>query len=534
MNIGEAQKIYIAKKNIDNYFLGRQNDVLRIQEELLNQTMITYNDDSISYKNLSDVNSMTGIKKIKISSFETTIPSNKFLNCTSLEEVTFGMFSALTTIENYAFNGCTNLNNITIPKNVTSIGSNTFNGVSNCDLHIKATTAENLQITNNDNYKNDDILNKNFKGGIFTIKFITMYSSIEFENYSNGPHGSDSNGYWYFHNKTDVIIGYDNDGNPITLEGSYFIPSNQGIQYPFSGIYIGNNELVPLSQAGYNLSLNPIFSNEIKIEMKKAMDKLDMIIEKKKNPDYENTKMKMQIYGLISVPMNLSSGYTLAAAGISSQYSGTFGDSLYAASGYFMMNNWAPEGDIRSDKYTTDTSKHNGVKNNYDIKYNNGNSSLYNIVIHELGHTLGIGNFWSSSGAPVFKYGIQYGVNDQGNQYEISSKKMYTGENAVREYKKYFSGYTNLAGLPIEDDGGTGTEGAHPEEGNEGSTSSDNRYYNGVYHPGLDKELMTGWIDKQGTTNNYDDVPLSRITIGFLDDLGFYVNYDECETYRGI
>ena len=506
MNIGEAQKIYIAKKNIDDYFLGRQNYVLRIQEELLNQTMITYNDDSISYKNLSDVNTMTGIKKIKISSFETKISSNKFLNCTSLQEVTFGMFSDLTTIEDNAFNGCTNLNNITIPKNVTSIGENAFNNVSNCDLHIKATTAENLQITNNNNYKNDDILNKNFKGGIFTIKFISMYSSIEFENYSNGPHGSDSNGYWYFHNKNDA------------LNGSYFIPSNQGIQYPFSGIYVGNNELVPIN--AYTLDRNPIFSNEIKIEMKKAMDKLDMIIEKKKNPDYENTKMKMQIYGLISVPMNLNDGYTLAAAGISSQYNGTFGDSLYAASGYFMMNSWCPEGDNRSNIYTTDTSKHNGVKNNYDIKYNNGNSSLYNIVIHELGHTLGIGNFWSSSGAPVFTYG--------------NNKKMYTGENAVREYKKYFSGYTNLAGLPIEDDGGTGTEGAHPEEGNEGTNSSDNRYYNGVYHPGLDKELMTGWIDKQGTTNNYDDVPLSRITIGFLDDLGFYVNYDECETYRGI
>ena len=68
----------------------------------------------------------------------------------------------------------------------------------------------------------------------------------------------------------------------------------------------------------------------------------------------------------------------------------------------------------------------------------------------------------------------------------------------------------------------------HPEEGSEGSISADNRYINGVFHPGLDTELMTGWAEVNA---EHMSVPLSRITIGFIEDLAFYVNYDESELY---
>ena len=42
---------------------------------------------------------------------------------------------------------------------------------------------------------------------------------------------------------------------------------------------------------------------------------------------------------------------------------------------------------------------------------------------------------------------------------------------------------------------------------------------------------MSGWIDSQLRTVS---IPLSRISIGFLEDLGFKVNYNESETYNNI
>ena len=39
---------------------------------------------------------------------------------------------------------------------------------------------------------------------------------------------------------------------------------------------------------------------------------------------------------------------------------------------------------------------------------------------------------------------------------------------------------------------------------------------------------MTGWAEVNA---EHISVPLSRITIGFIEDLAFYVNYDESEIY---
>ena len=43
------------------------------------------------------------------------------------------------------------------------------------------------------------------------------------------------------------------------------------------------------------------------------------------------------------------------------------------------------------------------------------------------------------------------------------------GTNAVHEYKSYYQAIggdsINLYGIPVEDDGGGGTAGGHPEEG---------------------------------------------------------------------
>ena len=45
-----------------------------------------------------------------------------------------------------------------------------------------------------------------------------------------------------------------------------------------------------------------------------------------------------------------------------------------------------------------------------------------------------------------------------------------------------------------------------------------NDYYNGKKYPGLNIELMTGWSD-----NTNEELPLSKITIGCCEDLGYSV-----------
>ena len=81
--------------------------------------------------------------------------------------------------------------------------------------------------------------------------------------------------------------------------------------------------------------------------------------------------------------------------------------------------------------------------------------------------------------------------------------------------------------IPVEDDGGGGTAGGHPEEGFENGQSQNNRYNDGILHPGLEHELMTGWAENSNSVSE----PFSRITIAMLEDMGFSVNYSVADSY---
>jgi hypothetical protein len=153
-----------------------------------------------------------------------------------------------------------------------------------------------------------------------------------------------------------------------------------------------------------------------------------------------------------------------------------------------------------------------------------GFSELYYVSLHEVGHLLGIGRFTLSenstiAGEPVVKY-VEDGVD----------KFYYTGQHAFQAYKDYLEplghNVAELSGIPTEDDGGQGTAHSHPEEGFLNGISVNDRLIGGVFHPGLEHELMAGWSEN----GNYN--PLSKISIGFLEDMGYEVNYDEAEPYN--
>ena len=77
---------------------------------------------------------------------------------------------------------------------------------------------------------------------------------------------------------------------------------------------------------------------------------------------------------------------------------------------------------------------------------------------------------------------IWYNRYDNNNLKETSNgTQWYIGSNAVREYNYYFTD-NSYDRIPIENNGGGGTANVHLEEGDEGTVSSNNRYYNGVLH----------------------------------------------------
>lgn len=139
----------------------------------------------------------------------------------------------------------------------------------------------------------------------------------------------------------------------------------------------------------------------------------------------------------------------------------------------------------------------------------------YSVVLHEMGHVLGIGTLWQANS--VSTYGAV------GNpMYDPTSADLGTmgGENVGK-----YTGRFALAGwnaefgradtfVPVEKGGGSGTEDAHWNEGDLGLAT-------GILSTatGLDfsRELMTGWAN--------DPMFVSRATLGSLEDLGFDVDY---------
>ena len=138
------------------------------------------------------------------------------------------------------------------------------------------------------------------------------------------------------------------------------------------------------------------------------------------------------------------------------------------------------------------------------------------ILVHEIGHALGIGSLWG-----FIPNVIEYNIENNLYLYKYENSK------AINEYKRYFGDHLEF--IPLENNGIPGQIHVHPEEGEEIGVSSNNIYINGVLYPGLDKELMTGWLDDE---DSHTFIPsLSRITLGFLEDIGFDVNYDNADEY---
>jgi hypothetical protein len=118
------------------------------------------------------------------------------------------------------------------------------------------------------------------------------------------------------------------------------------------------------------------------------------------------------------------------------------------------------------------------------------NGTLLSVILHEMGHVLGIGTLWIPKG-------LLAGAN--------TNNPIFVGAQATAAYNSIFG--TNAIGVPVENMGGPGTALSHWSESV------------------LTNELMTGFLGP-GTVN-----PLSRITIGSLADIGYTVNFAAADVY---
>ncbi len=113
--------------------------------------------------------------------------------------------------------------------------------------------------------------------------------------------------------------------------------------------------------------------------------------------------------------------------------------------------------------------------------------TLGDVILHEMGHVLGLGTLWQSRG-------LVSGLN-------------YTGAAAVAAYRSV-TGNNSLTSVPLESTGGSGTRGSHWSEAT------------------FDRELMTGYAESA------PPMPISIVTVGGLADLGYGVNYGAADAFR--
>jgi len=99
-----------------------------------NLTTITFEKGSqLEYIGEYAFSGCTSLENIIIPSSVITIDYHAFSSCTSLKSVTFEEGSSLQTIGSSAFSGCTSLESITIPNSVTSIGGYTFSSCTSLE-----------------------------------------------------------------------------------------------------------------------------------------------------------------------------------------------------------------------------------------------------------------------------------------------------------------------------------------------------------------------------------------------------------------
>ncbi|WP_051963454.1 leishmanolysin-related zinc metalloendopeptidase [Deinococcus misasensis] len=126
-----------------------------------------------------------------------------------------------------------------------------------------------------------------------------------------------------------------------------------------------------------------------------------------------------------------------------------------------------------------------------DLAMMEQNGTLKNVILHEMGHVLGLGTLWD-------KFIVHNGNPDCLSASTVS----FNGTKASTQY--HLLGQSG--NVPVENQYGAGTKCGHWSESL------------------FKTELMTGFA-------NAGPMPLSKMTVGALEDLGYVVNYNAADAY---
>lgn len=131
-----------------------------------------------------------------------------------------------------------------------------------------------------------------------------------------------------------------------------------------------------------------------------------------------------------------------------------------------------------------------------DVATLESSNQLGNVILHEMGHVLGIGTMWSSLGLLV---------NPSTSSSTLDTS--FGGANAIAGFDAIGgTSYTGGAKVPVENTGGGGTMNAHWRESV------------------LRNELMTGYL-------NAGSNPLSVLTVRSLADMGYTVDATSADPF---
>ncbi|HEV2060705.1 MAG TPA: leishmanolysin-related zinc metalloendopeptidase [Solirubrobacteraceae bacterium] len=127
-----------------------------------------------------------------------------------------------------------------------------------------------------------------------------------------------------------------------------------------------------------------------------------------------------------------------------------------------------------------------------DLAWMQADGSLVSVIVHEMGHVLGFGTIFG-------RLGLVIGTGGADPQF--------TGDNATREYAALLGPGPTPRSVPLANVGAPGTRDGHWRE------------------KVFANELMTGLLDVGAN-------PISRVTIGAFEDLGYSVDYAAADAYR--
>ena len=128
-----------------------------------------------------------------------------------------------------------------------------------------------------------------------------------------------------------------------------------------------------------------------------------------------------------------------------------------------------------------------------DLDQMQEDGSLVSVIVHEMGHVLGFGTIFD-------RLDLVAGAGGRDPRF--------TGENATREYGDLLGGDgPRPRSVPLANVGGPGTRDGHWRE------------------EVFASELMTGFLDIGAN-------PISRLTVGAFEDLGYTVDYAAADAYR--